>query len=73
MRSSHLAVTAEEHTDYTLHASMIEVFCTTLSSGVTHIKVVPSPSLGTRNPNCIYSNFLCADRSPWTSIVRFSL
>lgn len=39
--------------------------CIVLHSGVTQIRVVPSPSLGTRDPNCIYSNFLCADRSPW--------
>lgn len=39
--------------------------CTALHSGVIQIKVVPSPSLGTRDCNCIYSNFLCADGSPW--------
>lgn len=36
---------------------------TVLHSGVTQIKAVPSPCLGTRDPNCIYSNFVCRQKS----------
>lgn len=71
VRSSHLSVAAEEHTDYRLCAWWLK--CTVLHSGVTQMEVVPSASLGTMDPDCIYSSFLCGDRSPWAFTLIFSL
>lgn len=53
---------AEEHAGHSQRGAWLK--WTVLHSGVTQIKAVPSPCLGTRDPNCIYSNFVCRQKSP---------